>query len=68
MHLACLKPFTRSFYGIAALHLLCDAVAYALQEYFMVPFGLEGYDDPDLKYPFQPEVMILRFLRSGLGA
>ena len=55
VHLACLKPYTRSFYVIVALHLLCDSVAYALQEHFVKPFGHEGFDDPDLEYPYQPK-------------
>ena len=68
MHLACLKPYTRSFYIIAAMHLICDAVAYGFQEALVQPFGYEGFDDPDLEYPFQPAVMLCIFFRKFCGA
>ena len=67
VHLACLKPYTRSFYVIVALHLLCDAVAYALQEHFVKPFGHEGFDDPDLEYPYQPKGIFFRSATVSLA-
>ncbi len=68
VHLACLKPYTRSFYLAAAMHLICDAVAYGFQEALVQPFGYEGFDDPDLEYPFQPAVMLCIFFRKFCGA